>query len=353
MSSPQMTPIDPKSGTPPTGYAGQEAGTGRDLNRIASRRAAGPGGAARARAGAAAALNALVDGEPGSPRGGGHGDGLHRAFPFAFSTMRARVGVDPAAAEGDERQRSQQHAIRADVAAEHPRDQPAEEQRHGAEEPDVAAAGGDDARLGELRRDPRGNLLHPGVALEEDRRVRVEPAHEKDRAGERRPDGRDQQQHREGQQQPVQPTGQRPRLARREEMLNRAERADRAAEHAAAGERRHQGDQEDHEFGAADQRRPVEVYAPSPRPYPERLPEPAYPTHDDVVPVGAKGAIRLRRHRPLYLSQALAGQLVGIREEIDGRWLVSFLDLDLGHVELDNRFTPLPPEDSVSPMSPV
>ena len=27
----------------------------------------------------------------------------------------------------------------------------------------------------------------------------------------------------------------------------------------------------------------------------------------------------------------LAGEDVGIREEVDGRWLVTFCDLDLGH----------------------
>lgn len=104
---------------------------------------------------------------------------------------------------------------------------------------------------------------------------------------------------------------------------------------------------------ALDMRRPAELYSSSPRPYPERLPEPTYPMHDDVLSVSAKGAIRLQRHRQLYLSQALAGQLVGIREAIDGRWLVSFLHLDLGYVERNDRFTPLPPGDTVSPMSPV
>lgn len=100
-------------------------------------------------------------------------------------------------------------------------------------------------------------------------------------------------------------------------------------------------------------RRPAEVYTPSPRPYPERLPDPDYATHDDVLTVSAKGAIYLPRRRGIYLAQALEGQLVGIREEEDGRWLVSFLDLDLGYVERDHRFTPLPPGGNVSPMSPV
>jgi len=40
------------------------------------------------------------------------------------------------------------------------------------------------------------------------------------------------------------------------------------------------------------------------------------------------------------LTKALAGQLVGIREESDDRWLVSFMHLDLGYVEPHcNRFT--------------
>ena len=100
-------------------------------------------------------------------------------------------------------------------------------------------------------------------------------------------------------------------------------------------------------------RRPADLYTPSPRPYPDPLPTPAYPLHDDVLTVSVKGSIQLTRRKTLYLAHALAEQPVGIREEADGRWLVSFMALDLGHIESNDRFTPLPPGERVSPMSPV
>jgi transposase InsO family protein len=92
---------------------------------------------------------------------------------------------------------------------------------------------------------------------------------------------------------------------------------------------------------ALQMKRPAEVYEPSPRRYPEHLPEPDYPSHDDAIRVSPGGLIHLYRRRTIYLSSALTGQYVGIREEQDGRWLVSFMHIDLGHVETNNTFTPL------------
>jgi transposase InsO family protein len=92
---------------------------------------------------------------------------------------------------------------------------------------------------------------------------------------------------------------------------------------------------------ALDMKRPAQVYTSSVRPYPDPLPEPTYPTHDDVLSVSASGSIWLPRGRCVYLGAALSRQLVGIREEDDGRWLVSFMHLDLGHIDRDNRFSPL------------
>jgi transposase InsO family protein len=88
---------------------------------------------------------------------------------------------------------------------------------------------------------------------------------------------------------------------------------------------------------------PADVYQPSPRPYPAKLPEPSYPVHDDVLTVGSTGFIYFGGRARIYLATALAGQEVGIREEDDGRWLVSFLHLDLGHVDNSNLFTALRP----------
>jgi transposase InsO family protein len=92
---------------------------------------------------------------------------------------------------------------------------------------------------------------------------------------------------------------------------------------------------------ALDMKRPAEVYQPSTRPFPDILPEPPYSTHDDVVHVSTSGSIWLYRRKGVYLGAALAGQPIGVRELDDGRWLVSFMHLDLGHIERNNSFTPL------------
>ena len=88
-------------------------------------------------------------------------------------------------------------------------------------------------------------------------------------------------------------------------------------------------DQRPHE--ALGMKRPAEVYRVSMRSYPETLPEPEYPLHDDTRVVHECGHVRLwKRNQSCYLSSALAGQRVGLREEEGGRWLISFLHIDLG-----------------------
>jgi transposase InsO family protein len=95
---------------------------------------------------------------------------------------------------------------------------------------------------------------------------------------------------------------------------------------------------------ALDMKRPAEVYSPSLRPFPSVLSEPSYPTHDDVVTVNSAGFVSMTGRGRLYLSSALIGQSVGIREEDGGRWLVSFMQLDLGHFETDDdMFRPIAP----------
>jgi transposase InsO family protein len=98
---------------------------------------------------------------------------------------------------------------------------------------------------------------------------------------------------------------------------------------------------------ALDMKRPADVYQPSLLSYPTSLPDPEYPEHDDVVRVNRDGMICLLG-RQQYFAAALAGQHLGLREERDGRWLVTFVDLDLGHFGPDRRFTPIeasnPPE---------
>ena len=100
---------------------------------------------------------------------------------------------------------------------------------------------------------------------------------------------------------------------------------------------------------ALDMRRPAEIYRRSDRPLPKPLPELQYPLHDDTLVVGRNGHIRLPRGRQVFLSNALVHQHVGVREEIDGRWLVTFATLDLGMYDprtgAFDPTTPQPPAD--------
>ena len=90
---------------------------------------------------------------------------------------------------------------------------------------------------------------------------------------------------------------------------------------------------------ALGMKRPAQVYKASPRKMPAVVPELDYPQHDDVLKVDRVGYIAHRRRR-CYLSTSLAHQTVGVREEPDGRWLVTFAKLDLGHVDITG-FNPL------------
>lgn len=92
---------------------------------------------------------------------------------------------------------------------------------------------------------------------------------------------------------------------------------------------------------ALDMKRPSDFYIPSTRVHPDKLEDLEYPTHDDVLRVSPIGLVHLPGRRQVYLTKALAGQTVGIREETADRWLVTFGKLDLGHIEPhSNHFTP-------------
>ena len=84
---------------------------------------------------------------------------------------------------------------------------------------------------------------------------------------------------------------------------------------------------------ALDQRPPADFYGKSPRQLPEELPEPQYPMHDIVRLVSRNGDVRMTKYERFFLSGVLGGETVGLREEEDGRWLVSFMRLDLGYYD--------------------
>ena len=103
---------------------------------------------------------------------------------------------------------------------------------------------------------------------------------------------------------------------------------------------------------ALDMKCPAEVYRPSTRPY-RGLPDIDYPFHDRDILVTSCGRICMHRKK-INISTALAGQRLGIKEVDDGIWLVTFMQYDLGYIDLEQRT--LQPIDNpfgtrLSPMS--
>jgi transposase InsO family protein len=97
---------------------------------------------------------------------------------------------------------------------------------------------------------------------------------------------------------------------------------------------------------------PAELYSASPRTY-RGLPELTYPLHDRDVVVTACGRNCMHRKR-INISHVLAGQRVGIKEVDEGIWIVSFMQYDLGYIDLEQKT--LQPLDNpfgtrLSPMS--
>jgi transposase InsO family protein len=86
---------------------------------------------------------------------------------------------------------------------------------------------------------------------------------------------------------------------------------------------------------ALEMKCPAEVYTSSGRPY-QGISEPHYPFHDKTVVVTNCGRLCLYRKK-INLSTCLAGQAVGIKEVDDGIWLVSFMDYDLGYIDLEEK----------------
>lgn len=80
---------------------------------------------------------------------------------------------------------------------------------------------------------------------------------------------------------------------------------------------------------------PAELYAPSARRY-EGLGELVYPFHDRTVLVTSCGRICLHRKK-VNLSTVLAGQTLGLKEVEENVWLVSFMDYDLGYIDLEEK----------------
>jgi transposase InsO family protein len=86
---------------------------------------------------------------------------------------------------------------------------------------------------------------------------------------------------------------------------------------------------------ALGMKRPAEIYRPSARDY-RGMRELSYPFHDRTILVTYCGRICIFKKK-INLSTSLAGQAVGIKEVDDGIWLVSFMDYDLGYIDLEEK----------------
>ena len=85
---------------------------------------------------------------------------------------------------------------------------------------------------------------------------------------------------------------------------------------------------------ALDMACPVSRYRPSARSLPSTLREPEYPSSADLRKVNCKGYISLYRRR-YYLSEALAGKLLSLREEDHNTIILSYGAFDVARVDLD------------------
>jgi putative transposase len=77
---------------------------------------------------------------------------------------------------------------------------------------------------------------------------------------------------------------------------------------------------------------PASVYQPASRQFPEKLEPLSYPGHHRIRTVRHDGSINWNA-RALFLSEAVIGELVGLEEFDDDRWLVRFGPLDIAVID--------------------
>jgi putative transposase len=79
-------------------------------------------------------------------------------------------------------------------------------------------------------------------------------------------------------------------------------------------------------------KRPAQLYQTSVRPFPDKNEEPVYPGHFELRRVRSSGEIKWRGQHQ-FLSEVLAGKLVGLEEVEDGLWSMHFGKALLGRFE--------------------
>lgn len=94
---------------------------------------------------------------------------------------------------------------------------------------------------------------------------------------------------------------------------------------------------------ALGQKPPASFYQPSPRPLPERLPEPDYPAHAEVRRVRSTGEIKWRGEF-VWIGEPLAGEWICLNETEAGDWQVRFYNAPVGIIDrATNRLQSMKP----------
>jgi transposase InsO family protein len=85
---------------------------------------------------------------------------------------------------------------------------------------------------------------------------------------------------------------------------------------------------------------PASLYTPSARPFPDDIPDPVYPAHFELRRVTKIGVFLWKQH-PVFLTEALRYETLGLEHIAPGLWSVFFGEILLGRFhESDYRFIP-------------
>ena len=109
--------------------------------------------------------------------------------------------------------------------------------------------------------------------------------------------------------------------------------------------RREYNEERPHE--ALGQRPPNAVYRASPRPYPERVPEPDYDSHMLVRRVYPHGQF-FCKNQHVFLSKVLAGERIALQPFDDRYWCVYFAALPIAYFDSAELLTGNLPEASIA-----
>ncbi len=86
---------------------------------------------------------------------------------------------------------------------------------------------------------------------------------------------------------------------------------------------------------ALGQKRPSEVWRPSPRPYPKKAPKPEYSAHHEKRRVTSVGHIKFK-NKLIFLSSNLLSETVALEEIDDGVWSIYYYDVLIARLDERN-----------------